>query len=238
MTDTNILLGFDVSSDIRREFTIDKEGNITASQRGVARLLDIDMMNVVQSSLNATLAQRLTQLGIDPAEFAAKGVTDIAFTVIAEYYAYESKASNPQAKAVARCLMGVGSRKLFESIVGLESTESKALPAATDLERISHLSTCSSTRKDAPQDLVNLPDWETVREMLNRAGECDDDPNSLLQDSGFRFWINRHIADIYRAQYGEEPPTVAHKKTKAYRYPPDYQSLVNLYRKNWILQAA
>ena len=134
--------------------------------------------------------------------------------------------------------MGMGSRKLFHSIVGLESTESKALPTSTDLDRIYRLSACSSTRKDAPQDLENLPNWLTVREMLNHGGERENDPNSLIHDSAFRFWVNRHIADTYRAQYSEEPPTVALKKTKAYRYPPSYQAFVNLYRENWILQTA
>lgn len=223
-----------ITEDLRKEFTADRSGKTKTTQRGATRLLgNIKDSILSPSSIPVVLRQNLETAGIDPAQLH-KGVTDTAFAIIALYVAFESKARNPQAVAVVKTLTAIGSRSLFQSIAGWNPTETQSLPAATDWERVDLLSRCSSTRDDAPQDKVNLPGWLTTTEMLIAAGEDEGDEYSLLKNDKFRFWINRQLADIYRAQYGSEPPNVNRRKSTAYCYPPSFQSLATLYRSNWI----
>jgi len=64
-------------------------------------------------------------------------------------------------------------------------------------------------------------------------GEKSEDENSLNQDNQFRYWINRHLSDLYRAQCGEEPPTVSRRKGIAYAYPPEFITTAKRYLKQW-----
>ncbi len=119
--------------------------------------------------------------------------------------------------------------------------ELQALPPATDEERVDLMSQASRKRyrdinMDIPQDKIDLPGWLTITEMLTDLGEDPGkDSDSLIHDLQFRFWLNRQIADIYRAQWGEEPPTVNRHKGSGYCYPPSFLGLVRLYRSNWRL---
>jgi hypothetical protein len=89
---------------------------------------------------------------------------------------------------------------------------------------------------EVPQDKLNLPGWLTVTEMLISLGEDPDkDSGSLIHDCQFRYWINRQVSDVYRAQYGEEAPTVQRQKGSGYCYPASFFGLVKLYRSNWLI---
>jgi hypothetical protein len=115
-----------------------------------------------------------------------------------------------------------------------------ALPPVTDEERVNLMSQAVKKRYqdiDTPQDKIDLPGWLTVTEILTNLGE-DSAKNScsLIHNLQFRFWLNRQIADIYRAQLGEEPPVVQRHKGSGYCYPPSFFGLVKLYRSNWMLE--
>jgi hypothetical protein len=117
--------------------------------------------------------------------------------------------------------------------------ELQALPPATDEQRVDLMSQAAKKRYqdiEVPQDKIDLPGWLTITEMLIDIGEDPDkNSDSLIHDLQFRFWLNRQIADIYRAQCGEEPPTVQRHKGSGYCYPPSFLGLVRLYRSNWRL---
>ena len=190
---------------------------------------------MLRPPLAVTLVQSLQDAGFEGESFEGS-VTDVQFAVLAAYVALESPSANPQAVVIVKALTAIGARQLFQRIAGWNPANGQEVLSA-DLDRIYQLSGCTRNRHEVPKDTITLPGWLTVRKMLVAAGEDSEDENSLLQDSSFRFWINRHIADTYRIQYGVEPPTVSKNKSTSYVYPPSYQSYVNLYRSNWICQS-
>jgi hypothetical protein len=118
------------------------------------------------------------------------------------------------------------------------SNDRKALPPTSDTDRIEKLATAARLRyqdDQVPVDKTHLPGWLTVTEILIELGEDPSAESSLINSDRFRFWINRNISDIYRAQHGEEPPIVSRKKGSGYCYPPSFSGLVELYRSNWLL---
>jgi hypothetical protein len=130
--------------------------------------------------------------------------------------------------------------KAFAQNFGMQ-TDRPMLPATSDNDRVQKLAGSVAGRKfgGQGQDLIDLPDWQTVTQMLGELGESIEDENSLAKNDEFRFWINRNMSDIYRAQFGEEPPTVDRKitkeaKTRAYGYPPSFFGLVKLFLSEWI----
>lgn len=129
--------------------------------------------------------------------------------------------------------------KAFAQNFGMQANQPMLAPIS-DTHRIAQLATASAARHqkgsdDAPANKIDLPGWLTVTEMLISAGEDENEETGLLKNDFFRFWINRQMSDVYRAQHGEEPPTVSRKKGKGYCYPPSFIGLVNLYRSNWLL---
>ena len=107
-----------------------------------------------------------------------------------------------------------------------------ALPSA-DMQ-VNNLAGAVAKRRDkVPTDLINLPGWLTVTEMLHQLGETVEDEDSLNHDSRFRHWINRHLSDLYRAQCGEEPPTVSRKHGTGYCYPGEFITTAKRYLKQW-----
>jgi KilA-N domain len=118
------------------------------------------------------------------------------------------------------------------------SHESLALPSRDDTDRVVNMATSAASRSvdrldSEPKDKINLSGWFTVTELLEMLGESISTDNSLAKDLEFRFWLNRQVADLYRANNGEEPPQISRKKTKAYCYPPSYKSFVSTYIDQW-----
>lgn len=75
--------------------------------------------------------------------------------------------------------------------------------------------------------------WKSVSEMLHELGEKTHDEHSLNHDHQFRYWINRHLSDLFRAQCGEEPPIVSWKKANCYVYPAEFITTAKRYLKQW-----
>ena len=114
-------LGFDVSEDIRREFSIDSDGKVTTTQRGAARLLGVTH-RVLVPPLAVTLVQSLQDAGFEGESFGGS-VTDVEFAVLAVYVALESPSANPQAVVIVKALTAIGARQLFQRIAGWNPTE-------------------------------------------------------------------------------------------------------------------
>jgi hypothetical protein len=102
-----------------------------------------------------------------------------------------------------------------------------ALPSAD--EQVENLAGAASRHGTGSKDLVDLPDWKTVREMLIDAGEAEDKPTSLVNDLRCRYWMQRQLSDLYRAKHGDEPPSVKRGKRDGYVYPPDFQPSAKRY---------
>jgi hypothetical protein len=126
--------------------------------------------------------------------------------------------------------------KAFAENFGMQSSRPR-LPAVSDDVRVAKMAEAASSRRledKEPQDKINYPGWSTITEMLMELGEDPSDENSLIVDSKFRFWLNRQLSDLYRAQSGEEPPMVKRKKGSGYCYPPSFLAQVELYRSTWL----
>jgi hypothetical protein len=107
-----------ITESIQNEVKIDSEGKGIISLRGASRLLALGSNQLSHQYMAVILVQTLTHYGFEPASFAIKGIPDVALGLIANYFAYESKADNPQAKAVAQFLSAIGSRTVMQQIKG------------------------------------------------------------------------------------------------------------------------
>jgi hypothetical protein len=126
--------------------------------------------------------------------------------------------------------------KAFAQNFGIHRNQ-RMLPEVSDDVRVAKMAEAASSRKfddKEPQDKINFPGWSTISEMLVELGEDPANENSLAVDSTFRFWLNRQLSDLYRAQSGEEPPVVKRKKGSGFCYPPSFLAQVELYRSTWL----
>jgi hypothetical protein len=146
-----------------------------------------------------------------------------------------SSKSDPHIHNIKDALIEMAASAFKKSFT--QPPERLALPAATDHDRVEKLATASRNHNPdkPPQNLELMDGWNTITETLTELGEDPKEEASLINDARFRFWINRQIADIYRAQKGEEPPIARRKKGKGYVYPPLFHGLVRLYRSNWLI---
>jgi KilA-N domain len=112
-------------------------------------------------------------------------------------------------------------------------TPRSRLVAELALDRLENMAESAAsrlTRLDTePRDKINLPGWHTGGEMLKPF----DEDNSLAKNRKFRYWINRYLADEYRAQNAQNPPQVSRNRSKAYCYPPSFKELVGSYIEHW-----
>jgi hypothetical protein len=146
-----------------------------------------------------------------------------------------SRSNKPELKNM-QGIMNQLLAKAFAQNFGMQKNQ-PLLPAVSDDVRVAKMAEAASSRKfedKEPQDKINYPGWSTITEMLTELGEDSTDENSLIVDSKFRFWMNRQISDLYRAQFGEEPPVVKRKKGSGFCYPPSYLAQVELYRSTWL----
>ncbi len=107
-----------ITDSIKAEIKVDANGNATLTMRGTSRLLNLGSNQLSHHYMAATLIQTLTEYGFDPASFNEKGIPDVALGLIANYYAYESKATNDQAKQVAQFLSAMGARAALRQVAG------------------------------------------------------------------------------------------------------------------------
>jgi hypothetical protein len=83
------------------------------------------------------------------------------------------------------------------------------------------------------RDLINLPEWLTVRELISGRAETPEKALRLLNHTVFKRWFAAQLAEIYRAENGESPPKVRRGKGSVYCYPPAYKATAEQYMKNW-----
>jgi hypothetical protein len=67
------------------------------------------------------------------------------------------------------------------------------LPPTTDIDQVQKMASSVASRGfSESRDLVDLPEWMTVTQMLGELGESINEEDSLAKNDEFRFWINRH----------------------------------------------
>jgi hypothetical protein len=169
-----------ISEDLKQEFAIDSQGKVTVSIRGAARLLEIDESSLrknCRAGQNAsTLAELLTEHGVDPAGLSENGITDVALAIVAKYYAYKAQKKSKQAEKFDMAMSAIGIRTWIQSELGYESqkrsTQAESKPEAPSLFQLDKL------------QLRSLWLCVALREQYNQEVE---DPN-LLQGIDPLFW--------------------------------------------------
>ena len=119
--------------------------------------------------------------------------------------------------------------KSFIQNFGVRS-EQNVLPPATDHERAERLATATHRRINCPPKLksISTGGWKTLRELL-----IDIDQKRVSQDRNLLYWLSHHLPDMYRAEQGEDPPSVRRKGPRGYCYPATFKSLVRTYISSW-----
>lgn len=108
-----------VLSDISSEVTVNKEGRGTISGRGLARLLGVSPSTFSVAHFPQKLAEKLSQLGFDPADFFSKDgaspaeFPDAAIPVITLYFGAQCQQPSKQAEAVLLTGLETLIRQLF-----------------------------------------------------------------------------------------------------------------------------
>jgi hypothetical protein len=110
--------------DVLREIRIDREGKATFSNRSAARLLDIDektLRNHWESAAGpnpSKLAQKLMESGFEVRVFLRDGVSDTAFAILCEYYAFDAQRCTDRARAFYRSFASIGIRTWAQQAKG------------------------------------------------------------------------------------------------------------------------
>jgi hypothetical protein len=93
-------------------------GNL--SIRGVARMADVNDKSVIDGAdfKSQKLAEKLTGQGFECADLAENGFPPVAVILVLEYFAYESKAKAPGAKALMRAFGAFGLKEVLSKLNG------------------------------------------------------------------------------------------------------------------------
>ena len=111
-------------------------GNL--SIRGVARMADVSDTAIMRGAdFNAQrLAEILTQQGFQGADLAKNGFPPLAVILTLEYFAYESKAKAPGAKALMRLFGAYGLKTVLEGLKEQPASEVKYLPSRDAIDYV------------------------------------------------------------------------------------------------------
>lgn len=106
----------EIVQQIQSEITISADGRGFISAKGAARLVGLSGVSLLGvNRFPAKLAETFTQQGVDPVN---RPYSDIALTLIAEYYAYHAQRTTEQAKQVYRTLAAIGTRTWMQKVKG------------------------------------------------------------------------------------------------------------------------
>jgi len=128
-----------IPSDLSKEFAVNADGTVTASQYGIARLAGVEQSSVsrllarVKSSDALDLPQTLQ--AIAGQSFEANALTEIAATCILSYYAHEAgRNKTKQALAVVLTFSAKGFEQWVQNSLGWKSGQPSASHAQARLE--------------------------------------------------------------------------------------------------------
>ncbi len=137
---SNIIL----PEEIKAEFTINSDGSTVTSIRGAARLAGVNEKALRYQFSTAEksapkLAQKLMEHGFNPAEFSRNGITEVALSVILEFYSFDAGARcTEQARFVYRAFASIGIRVWLQEQLDYQATSSNPTPDST-LALIDHI---------------------------------------------------------------------------------------------------
>ena len=111
-------------------------GNL--SIRGVARMADVQHTSIIRDGAFNTqkLAEMLTQQGFDAVALLSDGFPPLAVILTLEYFAYESKAKAPGAKALMRLFGAYGLKTVLEGLKEQPASEVKYLPSRDAIDYV------------------------------------------------------------------------------------------------------
>ena len=179
------------------------------------------------TSLNKVSIQ-LEDLAINESFIDSSLTKDALVISVADLFKVLGRSTKPELSDIRDQIFSLAAHHLTQQL----QPQRLALPSA-DMQVDNLAGAVAKGRSKEPTDLINLPGWLTVSEMLHELGETIEDQDSLNHDSRFRHWINRHLSDLYRAQHGDEPPTVSRKNGKGYCYPGEFITTAKRYLKQW-----
>lgn len=133
-----------LSEEIKAEFTINSDGSTVTSIRGAARLAGVNEKALRYQFSTAEksapkLAQKLMEHGFDPAEFSTNGISEVALSVILEFYSFDAKARcTEQARLIYRAFAAVGIRAWLQQQLDYQQTHTNPTPESTlaEIEQI------------------------------------------------------------------------------------------------------
>lgn len=114
------------TEDLKKEFSVNADGQVMATIAGVARLLGLPNREGLSKNLRyvnlkpSKLARLLMDTGFGASTVAefSDGVPDVAMPVIARYYAYDAKKKTNQAKRISLTFEAIGYRAFFTRFLG------------------------------------------------------------------------------------------------------------------------
>lgn len=112
-----------ILADSRKEFSVNSNGVVVASMRGVARICDVSQPALSKSLKGglkpSKLGQMLMDKGFDPADLVKNGFPDTALTIVVEYYTLDAgHYCTEQAKAFYRTFASIGTRTFLKEWLG------------------------------------------------------------------------------------------------------------------------
>ncbi|MEM8777566.1 MAG: hypothetical protein AAGF26_01580 [Cyanobacteria bacterium P01_G01_bin.49] len=116
--------------EVISEFTLHPDGCTTTTIRGAARLAGVNEKALRYQFSRAEksttkLAQRLIELGFNPAEFSS-GIPEIPLATILEYYSFDAGARcTEQARLIYKALASIGIRAWLQQQLNYQPTQSK-----------------------------------------------------------------------------------------------------------------
>ena len=140
----NIMSDLILSEEIKAEFTVNADGSTTTTIRGAARLAGVNEKALRYQFSTAEksapkLAQKLMEHGFNPAEFSTNGITEVALSVILEFYSFDAGARcTQQARLVYKAFASIGIRTWLQQQLDYKPTSSNSTPDST-LTEIDHI---------------------------------------------------------------------------------------------------
>ncbi|MCH2232381.1 MAG: hypothetical protein MK105_18745 [Crocinitomicaceae bacterium] len=135
---------FSLPEEIRAEFTVNADGRTTTTIRGAARLAGVNEKALRYQFSTAEksapkLAQKLMEHGFNPAEFSTNGITEVALSVILEFYSFDAGARcTQQARLVYKAFASIGIRAWLQQQLDYQPTNTNPTPEST-LTEIDHI---------------------------------------------------------------------------------------------------